>query len=533
MRIEDFQAVVPDLIWDQRYWVGTCPVCRQHTLRIAIYQDGVIEPNCANCGVTQILAAVDRLQEKNGTNGHQPNGASVSPFVVSVFRRPSFAVPTELASEALHGLAGDVVRTIDPHTESHPAAVLATFLVGVGCLIGTKPHIYRDGSRQTTNEFAMLVGRSAVGRKGTAQRRVDEILKCIKDSNSTKFLSCPREREGVEIRDKSLYEGLRLSGLGSGEALIEALANEEDDRRRIIIETEFSKCLKIMRREGSILSETLRSAWDGDVLSNRTKGKHNVAVDTHIAILGHITDAELKAEMANVSLFNGFANRFLWIACGRSKSLPRGGGKTPIEGLIQRVQAAIDLSRHYEQVEFNEPVMDAWDKGGIYDLLNIDRPGVMGAIISRAAAHVTRLAVIYMCLDMEAQVNEDHLLAALALWDYSLASAESVFGRSTGDDTADRIDEALCEVAPGGLDRTQIRDLFSRNAKAGQIPNALALLEQLGRAHMSKVETDGRPIEIWSATSPATSERHTTKDLNDKSPLQRARTLFGRDKETQ
>ena len=41
--------------------------------------------------------------------------------------------PAALADAALHGMAGDVVRLLMPHTESGQAAVLIQFLVAAAC----------------------------------------------------------------------------------------------------------------------------------------------------------------------------------------------------------------------------------------------------------------------------------------------------------------------------------------------------------------------------------------------------------------
>ena len=49
-----------------------------------------------------------------------------------------------LAPEALHGLAGEVVRTIEPHSESDPVALLLQFLSAFGNAIGRGPYF---GSR--------------------------------------------------------------------------------------------------------------------------------------------------------------------------------------------------------------------------------------------------------------------------------------------------------------------------------------------------------------------------------------------------
>ena len=66
--------------------------------------------------------------------------------------------PNELPEEALYGLAGDVVRTIEPHTEADPAALLVQFLVGIGNVIGRGRHFIADGARHGLNLFTVLVG---------------------------------------------------------------------------------------------------------------------------------------------------------------------------------------------------------------------------------------------------------------------------------------------------------------------------------------------------------------------------------------
>src|SRR5262249_48375836 len=45
-----------------------------------------------------------------------------------------------LDEAALRGLAGDVVRLLDPHTEADAAAMLVTFLVLFGNAVGPGPH---------------------------------------------------------------------------------------------------------------------------------------------------------------------------------------------------------------------------------------------------------------------------------------------------------------------------------------------------------------------------------------------------------
>jgi DNA-binding transcriptional ArsR family regulator len=111
-----------------------------------------------------------------------------------------------------------------------------------------------------------------------------------------------------------------------------------------------------------------------------------------------------------------------------------------------------------------------------------------------------RLACLYALLDKSALVREMHLLAAVALWEYCLASARFIFGDTLGDPTADTIVQSLRD-APDGLDRTTISALFRRHKSGAEISRALTVLREHGLATVSSASRDvnGRPREIWFA----------------------------------
>jgi hypothetical protein len=135
---------------------------------------------------------------------------------------------------------------------------------------------------------------------------------------------------------------------------------------------------------------------------------------------------------------------------------------------------------------------------------------MVGAIIGRAEVQAMRLACLYALLDCSNVVKVVHLEAALALWDYAEESARLIFGDSTGNLSADEILTAL-RSHKEGLTRTDIRDLFGRNRKSGEIENALMLLFRNGLAKRvnekprdeTGEETKGRSVERWFATSKA------------------------------
>ena len=68
-----------------------------------------------------------------------------------------------------------------------------------------------------------------------------------------------------------------------------------------------------------------------------------------------------------------------------------------------------------------------------------------------------------------------------------------------GDATADAILKAL-RASEGGLDRTDLNNLFGRNKPASEIQRGLMLLQQHGLVRSQKAEgTPGRPSERWFA----------------------------------
>ena len=82
----------------------------------------------------------------------------------------------ELHSAALMGLPGDVVRAVSPHSEADSAAILFQFLVAAGNALGRDAFYLVEGDRHGTNLFAVMVGDSAKGRKGTSWGRVRAIM---------------------------------------------------------------------------------------------------------------------------------------------------------------------------------------------------------------------------------------------------------------------------------------------------------------------------------------------------------------------
>jgi hypothetical protein len=231
-----------------------------------------------------------------------------------------------IAQDAYHGLAGDIVRAIEPHTEADPIAILVQYLCCFGNAIGRGAYYQVEGDKHFANTFWVLTGQSSKGRKGTSWGRVRQVFDAA-------------DPEWVSTRIHS--------GMSSGEGLIWQVRNpttqwvdNEDggkervidpgisDKRLMIIESEFAGALEQMRRHGNTLSVVTRDAWDRGDLGSMIKNSPARATGAHISIVGHITDSEMRKKLDETSMANGYANRFLFACARRARLLPHGGTST-------------------------------------------------------------------------------------------------------------------------------------------------------------------------------------------------------------
>ena len=273
----------------------------------------------------------------------------------------------------------------------------------------------------------------------------------------------------------------------------------EEDKRLFVVEEEFAQPLKTMRREGNILSVTIRDAWDHGDLHPLTKNNRISATGAHISIVGHITRKELLRLLTETEQGNGFANRFLWVLARRSNVIARPKGIPPeaLAPLVARLREAFEFARTVEEMDLDRNAGQMWE--AVYEGLSEGKPGLLGAVISRGEAQVMRLACVYALLGCSHMIDSDHLEAALALWEYTETSARFIFGDRTGDPVADRILAAL--RVQGEMTDTEINNLFGRNMKAARTQAALELLRDSGRVVPATRETEGRPATIWRITN--------------------------------
>ncbi|MFO0881414.1 MAG: bifunctional DNA primase/polymerase [Gemmataceae bacterium] len=417
-----------------------------------------------------------------------------------------------LRPEALHGLAGEIIQAIAPHSEADPAGILGQLLAAFGNAVGRGPHFVVEGSRHYPNLFLAIVGNSSTARKGTSWGRVAQIMRVV---------------------DPDWFKTQIFGGLSSGEGLIDAVKdpitriNEEgeletvqegaDDKRAMVLESEFGQVLQQFKRQGNTLSAILRQAWDSGNLQTMTRNSKLRATDAHISIAGHITRQELERLLGEVELFNGFSNRFLWLLARRSQLLPEGSPGLELAPYIERLQQVLRKARTFEEMHRDDQARELWRE--VYPRLNEDRDGLFGAATSRAPAQVVRLSVLYALLDGSRTIRLPHLQAALALWDYCDASARIIFGAAPVDPLPGKVLEKLIAAGATGATRTDLQNAFHRNLIDKAIVNALGTLRDQGKAWCCREDSRGRPRERWYASEVVPPRR-----TNEESPTPRSGT---------
>lgn len=386
---------------------------------------------------------------------------------------------------ALYGLGGEIVSELDKYTEADPVAVHTHLLAEFSCYVGKQPapQVLLGGIANPILFWPVITGETAKGRKGTASKEAELFV----------------ERAFPEWSKEQLRGNLS-TGEGLAYAVRDAGFEQNDqgvtDKRLYLVQSEFGSMLKMMGREGNSLSGTIRDAWDGNDLAPLTKGSRVRATRPHIVIVGHVTKDELRKELKQTEQCNGFGNRFVWFAVKRSKILPfpETRDEVRLDKLAGRLKEAGAFANTVRSVSWSSKAKAAWEK--VYPMLSEGRSGPIGALMGRAETQVGRLAALYALLDQQSDIDEDHLQAALALWQYSEDSVQWIFGLD-GPNMDDENVLLRALVQSGGLSDTAISRHFGKNQNVAYLNRIKESLERQGLAHSVTEQTGGRPCRIW------------------------------------
>jgi hypothetical protein len=405
------------------------------------------------------------------------------------------ALPPRPELALAHGIIGDFMRRVEHETEANPVALAVQFIAAFGNVIGRGPHALVGRTRHGINLFAAIVGNTGAGRKGTG---LDIVRDCIRyaDEDWAKFCQSPNlaSGEGVvdALRDR-VEKMVPKKGGPPGEFETVVVDPGVDDKRLLIVSAELVSAFKAANREGSILSQTLREAWDGKTLRTLAKNAARIATDPHLSIIGHATRFELTRVAKETDVHGGTWNRFLLVLSDRARLLPHGGDLDDLGTVPARIADAVNFARTVERMKRTPEADRLWES--VYPELTTPRGSeLVAAVVSRGEAQVLRLGLLFALAAGRAEVTADDLAAAVDLWRYCRASAETIFA-GVHDALFHKIAEAI-QACPG-ITRSQLHERLGWKLGSAQLVEALGRVRAAGLATPEKEKTGGRPVERW------------------------------------
>jgi hypothetical protein len=437
-------------------------------------------------------AVLDKISEWLGLDAASP----VEPPLPEPRRWPE--PPVE---EAFYGLAGEAVRLLEPASEAAPVALLVQLLVAFGSMAGRTAYFVAEADRHYPNEYAVLVGKTSKGRKGTSWGRTKALLAEADPMWADKRIASGLSSgEGLiwEVRDP-ITKMERVKGEGGAVTYEEVEVDPGvEDKRLLVHEAEFPGVLRLIERTGNSLSAVLRTAWDTGALRSMVKHSPARATGAHISLIGHATVEELTRYLTRTEMANGFGNRHLFVCVQRSKQLPEGRSvdDAALADVRRRFAEALTFARAQGEMARDQEARAVWAE--VYGELSEGRSGLAGAMLARAEAHVLRLSMLYALLDKSSVIRAEHLMAALALWEYVETSVYCIFGDSLGDPLADDLLRLLRGVKDG-MTRNELMNYLGRNQSSDRIGRALGLLLEHKLVRRERRDTGGRPAERWFA----------------------------------
>lgn len=390
----------------------------------------------------------------------------------------------QIDDKAYFGFMKDFIEALSKETEASPVAIYLQFLIAFGNAAGRRSYIATGATPHFPNEYLLIVGNTSKARKGTSWDFVRRIFKDFEvDWDYKNIKSGVVSGEGIvhHIRDANM--NLKEPDLGV------------DDKRMLIMESEYASILKVMKRESNTVSPVIRDAWDGKPLGTLAKNTPTKCLAPHVSIIGHITENEFKKYLTGTEIANGFINRYLIAKIARHQLLPEGGLYDCIDlsPFREPLQNAFNFIKTEQRLIKSKRAIEYW--ASIYSDLGRDKDGIIGAITARSEAHVLRLSMILALLSSTPSIEPEHIESALMIWKYCEGSCIDLFSETGKETRVDKVYKALVK-APEGLTRTQIiHEVLNRNVNKMHLNQ---IKEELLEKTMIYVSWDNK-IETWRA----------------------------------
>lgn len=407
----------------------------------------------------------------------------------------------------LYGLVGDVARAGSTNTEANPFAIASAMLAYLGAAVGRGPYMPIGDDWNHARLFLVHVGRSSRGRKGTAKKLIFRINNAVKALDE--YLVPQVHRGGLSTR-----EGLALmihDGYKEGKNEVPAI----EDKRLLVVESEFANILHQSKRDGNTLSAALRDAWDGTSIRPAVKTCRVWASDPHIGIIGDVTPSELRELMHARELTNGFANRFIffWAEGDKVLPFPQYTPKDVVETLADRVAQVLRFAgadRHVDKdvmcMEFSTEAASLYARLYRGELRDRSAGEHITGLLDRRAPVLLRLAMLFALTDQTNVIAVNHINAAMAWVRYWVDSVKFIFqsavdeaGAAATTDIAQRIVTYL--AMQGQATRTELtKDCFGGHVSKAALDKAL---DELITANPPAIEVQTVPRPNGQPGSPS------------------------------
>jgi hypothetical protein len=309
-----------------------------------------------------------------------------------------------------YGAVGDAVVAAEPYTEADPVGIYAAVLSLWSAAINGPVRMYDD---RPVVVWTVLVGESAIGRKGTAKGVASKMLAhsigAFLDSRTT-------------------------GGVSSGPSLTQLLWEKQEetegaeggvDTRLVVVDEEWSENLQRQNRCPTFASK-LRSCWDGATIRNTTTKSVLTVHEPRLGFHAHITPAEWSEFIKPRHAKGGSYNRLLPVSVEGSKVLPYNNKERypEIAGLAEAYQWARTKTRRM--------TLDA-AAGGRYDeirglFLNklAEMPDYLRCYVERTPEQVLRVAAALTATECSTTISLAAVNAAWAFVQYSVKSTETL-----------------------------------------------------------------------------------------------------------
>lgn len=342
---------------------------------------------------------------------------------------------------------GEYVLANDPHTEADKDAVYMQAFEIFANFIGTRLTFRLNNTVLRPNGYLMIVGNTALGRKGTSYNDAAEPFHAHEDTSS-------------------YIDSRVIKGVSTGEGIVSYVADKGGggtDGRLLLYLPEFHKVMTLLKRPENILSSVLREAYDGMHLSIPTKTNPLTATEAHISVVSHTTSGEFTRTASTVDFVNGLFNRmcFVWVSDG--KVLPHPGRVNELvtknlgrvladaKDWVHNDSAGREMSWSY--------AADAFWTDYYMSTRVASGDEFVDTLTARAPVHIIKHAMRQAALAMSETIELIHLERAVAIWDRCRESAIRLV-RTRNPDTDDR--ERLLQAVrdKGKMTRTECFDLF-------------------------------------------------------------------------